>query len=79
MDCIGTGPSGLKTGKYSRVPKSILKPSSSHDANTDGNISGMRNLQTSASPFRTDNSLGSMKKTHLAKKPAGTGNTSSFA
>jgi hypothetical protein len=44
-----------KSYKYVRMPKSILKPSSSHDSNVDGNAVHVRTLETSMSPFRMDN------------------------
>lgn len=43
-----------KSYKYVRMPKSILKPSCSHDANVDGNAVHVRTLETNISPFRMD-------------------------
>ena len=62
----------MKTSKYSDKYKNkgSIKTSNSHDANADGNITGIRALEPSTSPFRMDHSsTGSIKKTHLASKP----------
>lgn len=77
---IGIASSGIRTNKYAKIPKSILHPSNSHDGHVDGDTVEVRALETNDSPFRRDNhSLGSIKKTHLAQKPAGAGRISAFA
>lgn len=77
---IGIGNSGIRTNKYAKIPKSILHPSNSQDGPADGNTVEVRALETKDSPFRRDNhSLGSIKKTHLAQKPAGAGRISAFS
>jgi hypothetical protein len=72
-------PSGLRTGKYSKIPKGISKVNSSHNDNVDGNISNLRVFEPSTSPFRMDTSSGSLQKTHLARKPASGGYVQTFA
>lgn len=72
-------PSGVRTNKYAKIPKSISKVNSSHGDNVDGNVSGVRVFEPSTSPFRTDTSNGSLQKTNLAKKPASGGYVHSFS
>ena len=50
---------GINTGKYARIPKSVLKPSSSQEKNADGSIMNIRSLEWNSSPFRTDNNSSS--------------------
>lgn len=40
--------------KYAKIPKSILKASSSQDRNTDGSVINIRSLECNSSPFRSE-------------------------